>query len=90
MYGIQAECRSLYGVYDGHKVLTSLACSGQVLISNQYVSLFYGLNLYQDKIVTTIESSACRVFLVLVSCVMDRHRKQLHLDFYYRKPNGFE
>lgn len=34
-----------------------LACCGQVLISNQYVSLFYELNLYEDKVQTTIESS---------------------------------
>lgn len=65
-----------------------LACCGQVLISNQYVSLFYNLNLYEDKVETTTESSVCPLIPVSISCLMDNARKQLNFDFYYGKLNG--
>lgn len=41
------------------KCLRRFACCGQVLISNQYVSLFYELNLYEDKVQTTIMLYVC-------------------------------
>lgn len=74
-----------------------LACCGQVLISNQYVSLFYELNLYEDKVQTTTTIIGARVARcssanpgVFLSCVTDTSRKQLNFDFYYRKLNGTE
>lgn len=51
------------------KCLRRFACCGQVLISNQYVSLFYELNLYEDKVQTTI---MLYVFTYTYTCIEER------------------
>lgn len=59
MQGIQRNVSVFMAFTTTINCLRRLACCGQVLISNQYVSLFYELNLYEDKVQTTIESSVC-------------------------------